>query len=218
MKKIFSLILIAVMLCGNAYAACGVAGTGAALVPYPAKAKLLAGTLATTDKYRLAIDTSTSAYGTASTTYATTNQVSTADQYPAGGYWLTSDGTSGGTSTMTTGTDAATGTAWIDFTADISSASTTFGGGECIVIYNSSTNDIIYAVAVSRALAPSEGVLGIQFPAANKDNAIIRVARKILDLVAPDAYAADGDATFTLPSVTLTDGTGKTVVFGGGPQ
>ena len=113
--------------------------------------------------FKLALFTSSATLGASTTAYATTNEVS-GTGYSAGGGTLTRvDPSSSGTTALT------------DF-ADLtfSTATVTANGA---LIYNSSASDkAVIVLAFGGDKTSTAGDFTIQFPAADANNAIIRIA------------------------------------------
>ena len=139
------------------------------------KVELLKGdhnfTASTGDTFKIALYTSSSTLGAATTDYATSNEITNTSgtAYTAGGKTLTSvTPTSSGT------------TAYCDF-SDVSWTSASFTANACL-IYNtttgtgSGTTDAVCAVAFGGDKTVSSGTFTIQFPTADASDAILRIA------------------------------------------
>ena len=116
--------------------------------------------------FKIALFTSDASLGAATTAYSTSNEITNASgtAYTAGGATLTS------VTPTTSGT-----TAICDF-ADVSYTSASFTANGAL-IYNDTNGDKACAViAFGSDKTVTSGTFTIQFPAADADNAIIRIA------------------------------------------
>ena len=116
--------------------------------------------------FNLALYTSSATLNKSTTAYSTSNEISntSGSAYSAGGATLTSV-------TPTLSTD----TAVCDF-ADVSFTSASFTANGAL-IYNSSQSDkAVAAIAFGGDKTVTSGTFTIQFPTADADNAIIRIA------------------------------------------
>ena len=116
--------------------------------------------------FKIALFTSDATLNKSTTAYSTSNEISntSGSAYSAGGATLTSV-------TPTLSTD----TAVCDF-ADVSFTSASFTANGAL-IYNSSQSDkAVAAIAFGSDKTVTSGTFTIQFPAADADNAIIRIA------------------------------------------
>lgn len=137
-------------------------------MPTSFKQELLQGihnfTASTGDTFKIALYTSSATLGASTTAYSTSNEVTGATGYSAGGNTLTS------VTPTTSGT-----TAFVDFADTTWSASTITANGA--LIYNSSDSDKAVAVlAFGGDKSSTNGDFTIQFPVADASNAIIRIA------------------------------------------
>ena len=116
--------------------------------------------------FKIALFTSDATLNKSTTAYSTSNEISntSGSAYSAGGATLTSV-------TPTLSTD----TAVCDF-ADVSFTSASFTANGAL-IYNSSQSDkAVAAIAFGSDKTVTSGTFTIQFPTADADNAIIRIA------------------------------------------
>ena len=116
--------------------------------------------------FKIALFTSDATLNKSTTAYSTSNEISntSGSAYSAGGATLTSV-------TPTLSTD----TAVCDF-SDVSFTSASFTANGAL-IYNSSQSDkAVAAIAFGSDKTVTSGTFTIQFPAADADNAIIRIA------------------------------------------
>ena len=123
-------------------------------------------TASTGNTFNLALYTSSATLNKSTTAYSTSNEISntSGSAYTAGGKALTSV-------TPALSTD----TACCDF-ADVSFTSASFTANGCL-IYNDTNGDrAVCAIAFGGDKTVSSGTFTIQFPAADADNAIIRIA------------------------------------------
>ena len=118
------------------------------------------------DTFKIALFTSSATLNKSTTAYSTSNEISntSGSAYSAGGATLTSV-------TPALSTD----TAVCDF-ADVSFTSASFTANGAL-IYNSSQSDkAVAAIAFGSDKTVTSGTFTIQFPTADADNAIIRIA------------------------------------------
>jgi len=117
--------------------------------------------------FKLALYTSSASLGAGTTAYATTNEISntSGSAYTAGGKAIVSV------------TPALSGsTAVCDF-ADISFTSASFTANGCLIYNDTVANDpAVCVVAFGSDKTVSSGTFTIQFPAADANNAIVRIA------------------------------------------
>jgi len=116
--------------------------------------------------FKIALYTSSASLGAATTAYSATNEISntSGSAYSAGGATLTSV-------TPALSTD----TACCDF-SDVSYSSASFTANGCL-IYNDTNGDrAVCAIAFGSDKTVTSGTFTIQFPTADADNAIIRIA------------------------------------------
>ena len=116
--------------------------------------------------FKLALYTSSATLNKSTTAYSSTNEISntSGSAYSAGGATLTSV-------TPALSTD----TACCDF-ADVSYTSASFTANGCL-IYNDTNGDrAVCAIAFGSDKTVTSGTFTIQFPTADADNAIIRIA------------------------------------------
>ena len=117
--------------------------------------------------FNLALYTSSATLNKSTTAYSATNEISntSGSAYSAKGKPLTSV-------TPALSTD----TACCDF-ADVSWTSASFTANGCLIFNDSSTGDpAVCAIAFGGDKTVSSGTFTIQFPAADADNAILRIA------------------------------------------
>ena len=117
--------------------------------------------------FNIALYTSSASLGAGTTAYSTSNEISntSGSAYSAKGKALTSV-------TPALSTD----TACCDF-ADVSWTSATFTANGCLIFNDSATGDpAVCAIAFGSDKTVTSGTFTIQFPAADADNAIIRIA------------------------------------------
>ena len=117
--------------------------------------------------FNIALYTSSASLGAGTTAYSTSNEISntSGSAYSAKGKALTSV-------TPALSTD----TACCDF-ADVSWTSATFTANGCLIFNDSATGDpAVCAIAFGADKTVTSGTFTIQFPAADADNAIIRIA------------------------------------------
>ena len=118
------------------------------------------------NSFKLALYTSSASLGAGTTAYSTSNEISntSGSAYTAGGKALTSV-------TPALSSD----TACCDF-ADASFTSASFTANGCL-IYNDTNGDrAVCAIAFGSDKTVTSGTFTIQFPAADADNAILRIA------------------------------------------
>jgi hypothetical protein len=118
------------------------------------------------DTFKLALYTSSATLNKSTTAYSATNEISntSGSAYSAGGATLTSV-------TPALSTD----TACCDF-SDVSYSSASFTANGCL-IYNDTNDDrAVCAIAFGSDKTVTSGTFTIQFPTADADNAIIRIA------------------------------------------
>jgi hypothetical protein len=133
------------------------------------KQELLVGihnfTASSGDTFKLALYTNSASFTAATTAYTATNEVANSGSYSAGGGVLTN------VTPTTSGTTALTNFADLDFTA----ATITARGA---LIYNSSAagNPTVAVLDFGADKTSTNSTFGIQFPAADASNAIIRIA------------------------------------------
>jgi hypothetical protein len=117
--------------------------------------------------FNLALYTSSATLNKSTTAYSSSNEISntSGSAYSAKGKALTSV-------TPALSTD----TACCDF-ADVSWTSATFTANGCLIFNDSATGDpAVCAIAFGSDKTVTSGTFTIQFPAADADNAIIRIA------------------------------------------
>ena len=116
--------------------------------------------------FKLALYTSSASLGAGTTAYATTNEISntSGSAYTAGGKAIVSV------------TPALSGsTAVCDF-ADISFTSASFTANGCLIYNDTQSDKAVCVVAFGSDKTVSSGTFTIQFPAADANNAIVRIA------------------------------------------
>ena len=116
--------------------------------------------------FKLALYTSSASLGAGTTAYATTNEISntSGSAYTAGGKAIVSV------------TPALSGsTAVCDF-ADISFTSASFTANGCLIYNDTQADKAVCVVAFGSDKTVSSGTFTIQFPAADANNAIVRIA------------------------------------------
>jgi hypothetical protein len=186
MKSIIGLTLALLLLAGSAFAACT---TG---IPYQAKADLLAGVHLTTDTYKVASFTSAATYGTASTVYSATSEVS-GTGYTAGGFPLAAP-----TAALYTATGV------LDFPDDVNNTITFGSAAECSIVYNTSKSNKILFVQQHSAVTPAAVTLTYDFPAAGASTSFLRIAKILNHIISPTAaYADEGGVTITIEGAPL---------------
>ena len=119
------------------------------------------------DTFNLALYTSSATLNKSTTAYSATNEISntSGSAYSAKGKALTSV-------TPALSTD----TACCDF-ADVSWTSASFTANGCLIFNDSATGDpAVCAIAFGSDKTVTSGTFTIQFPTADADNAIIRIA------------------------------------------
>tara|TARA_A100001515_G_scaffold120221_1_gene103105 strand:- start:165 stop:605 length:441 start_codon:yes stop_codon:yes gene_type:complete len=117
--------------------------------------------------FKLALYTSSATLNKSTTAYSTSNEISntSGSAYTAGGKALTSV-------TPVLSTD----TAVCDF-ADISFTSASFTANGCLIYNDSHSSDAaVCAIAFGSDKTVTSGTFTIQFPTADADNAIVRIA------------------------------------------
>ena len=138
------------------------------IIPDAFKSELLSGTHNFANggnTFKIALFTDISGYSTSSTTYSTTNEVSSSGtNYSAGGYALDSQAVS-----------VASNTALVDFADEVFSSVTLSAVGA--VIYNDTNSDkLVVVLDFGGTKTATNGDFTIQFPAAGASTAIIRIA------------------------------------------
>ena len=134
------------------------------------KVELLKGvhnfTATTGNTFKIALYTSDATLGASTTAYSTSNEITntSGSAYTAGGATLTSV-------TPVLSTD----TAVCDF-ADISFTSASFTANGCLIYNDTNADRAVCAIAFGGDKTVSSGTFTIQFPAADADNAILRIA------------------------------------------
>ena len=116
--------------------------------------------------FNLALYTSSASMGAGTTAYTTTNEIAntSGSAYTAGGKALTSV-------TPALSTD----TACCDF-ADISFSSASFTANGCLIYNDTNADRAVCAIAFGGDKTVSSGTFTIQFPTADANNAILRIA------------------------------------------
>ena len=138
------------------------------IIPDAFKSELLSGTHNFANggnTFKIALYTDISGYSTSSTTYSTTNEVSSSGtNYSAGGNALDSQAVS-----------VACNTALVDFADEVFSSVTLSAVGA--VIYNDTNSDkLVVVLDFGGTKTATNGDFTIQFPAAGASTAIIRIA------------------------------------------
>ena len=134
------------------------------------KQELLVGThnfTATTgNTFKIALFTSSATLGAGTTAFATTNEItnSSGTAYTSGGATLTN---------ITPTTDSTT--AICDF-SDVSFTNASFTANGALIYNSSQSNKAVAAIAFGSDKTVSSGTFTIQFPTADADNAILRIA------------------------------------------
>ena len=116
--------------------------------------------------FKLAMYTSSASLGAGTTAYATTNEISntSGSAYTAGGKVIVSV------------TPALSGsTACCDF-ADISFTSASFTANGCLIYNDTNADRAVCTIAFGSDKTVTSGTFTIQFPTADADNAILRIA------------------------------------------
>jgi len=116
--------------------------------------------------FKIALYTSSATLNKSTTAYSSSNEISntSGSAYSAGGATLTSV-------TPTLSTD----TAVCDF-ADVSFTSASFTANGCLIYNDTNADRAVCAIAFGSDKTVTSGTFTIQFPAADADNAIIRIA------------------------------------------
>ena len=116
--------------------------------------------------FKIALYTSSATLNKSTTAYSATNEISntSGSAYSAGGATLTSV-------TPALSTD----TACCDF-ADVSFTSASFTANGCLIYNDTNSDRAVCAIAFGSDKTVTSGTFTIQFPAADADNAIIRIA------------------------------------------
>jgi len=138
------------------------------IIPDAFKSELLSGTHNFANggnTFKIALFTDISGYSTSSTTYSTTNEVSSSGtSYTAGGNALDSQAVA-----------VASNTAFVDFADEVFSSVTLSAVGA--VIYNDTNSDkLVVVLAFGGTKTATNGDFTIQFPAAGASTSIIRIA------------------------------------------
>jgi len=138
------------------------------IIPDAFKSELLSGTHNFANggnSFKIALYTDISGYSTSSTTYSTTNEVSSSGtSYTAGGNALDSQAVA-----------VASNTAFVDFADEVFSSVTLSAVGA--VIYNDTNSDkLVVVLDFGGTKTATNGDFTIQFPAAGASTAIIRIA------------------------------------------
>ena len=124
-------------------------------------------TASTGNTFNLALYTSSASMGASTTAYSSTNEIAntSGSSYSAKGKALTS---------VTPALDSST--ACCDF-ADISWTSASFTANGCLIFNDTASGDPgVCVIAFGGDKTVSSGTFTIQFPAADADNAIVRIA------------------------------------------
>ena len=118
------------------------------------------------NSFKLALYTSSASLGAGTTAYSTSNEISntSGSAYTAGGKALTS---------VTPVLDGST--ACCDF-ADISFTSASFTANGCLIYNDTNADRAVCAIAFGSDKTVTSGTFTIQFPTADADNAILRIA------------------------------------------
>ena len=122
--------------------------------------------LASQDKFKIALYTSSATLNSATTAYAATNEVANTGQYTAGGGLL-----------VNLGTSLTAGVARVDFSDRSFTGVTLTARGA--LIYNTSsatTNAAVCVLDFGADKTATSGVFTIQFPAATSTAAILRIS------------------------------------------
>ena len=116
--------------------------------------------------FKLALYTSSATLNKSTTAYSATNEISntSGSAYSAGGATLTSV-------TPALSTD----TACCDF-SDVSYTSASFTANGCLIYNDTNSDRAVCAIAFGSDKTVTSGTFTIQFPTADADNAIIRIA------------------------------------------
>jgi len=116
--------------------------------------------------FKIALYTSSATLNKSTTAYSSSNEISntSGSAYSAGGATLTSV-------TPALSTD----TACCDF-ADVSFTSASFTANGCLIYNDTNADRAVCAIAFGSDKTVTSGTFTIQFPAADADNAIIRIA------------------------------------------
>ena len=117
------------------------------------------------NQFNLALYTSSATLNKSTTAYTTSNEVANGNGYTTKGVALTNV------------TPALSGdTACCDF-SDVSFTSASFTANGCLIFNDTATNDpAVCAIAFGGDKTVSSGTFTIQFPAADANNAILRIA------------------------------------------
>ena len=123
-------------------------------------------TASTGNTFNLALYTSSASMGASTTAYSSTNEITntSGSAYSAGGGTLTSV-------TPALSTD----TACCDF-ADLSFTSASFTANGCLIYNDTNADRAVCAIAFGSDKTVTSGTFTIQFPTADADNAIVRIA------------------------------------------
>ena len=121
-------------------------------------------TATTGDTFKIALYSSSATLGASTTAYSSTNEVSNSGTYTAGGGSLTS------VTPTTSGT-----TALCDF-ADISFTSATITARGAVIYNSCNSNKAVCVFVFGVYKTSTSGTFTIQFPTADADNAILRLA------------------------------------------
>ena len=118
------------------------------------------------DTFKIALYTSDASLGAGTTAYSTSNEISntSGSAYTAGGATLTS------VTPTTSGT-----TAICDF-ADVSYTSASFTANGALIYNDDQSDKAVAVIAFGGDKTVSSGTFTIQFPTADADNAILRIA------------------------------------------
>ena len=137
------------------------------IVPDSFKTDLLEGTFNFASSggstFKLALYTDISGFSTSTTSFTTTNEVSSSGtNYTSGGNTLTNNGVA-----------IASNTAFVDF-ADLTFSSVTLTADSAL-IYKGTTNEAVLVLDFGGDKTATNGDFVIQFPTADSSNAIIRL-------------------------------------------
>ena len=116
------------------------------------------------DSFKLALYTSSASLGAATTDYSSTNEVANGNGY-----------TTGGNTLVNTGVGLTSTTAFTDF-SDTSFTSASFTANGCLIYNDTNADRAVCAIAFGSDKTVTSGTFTIQFPTADADNAILRIA------------------------------------------
>ena len=116
--------------------------------------------------FKIALFTSSASLGASTTAYSTSNEITNASgtAYTAGG------------ATLTSVTPALSGTTAVCDFADVSYTSASFTANGALIYNDTNADKACAVIAFGSDKTVTSGTFTIQFPAADADNAIIRIA------------------------------------------